>query len=159
MLPAWVNQRNKGQRALHAFIDKCHSAHLHTPYVISKLYNTLVSTVGGYGCEIWGPGAILAALETAGGMGKNILRLHITFSCAEHCMLVDKLALPQCDKSYSCAHYLLRKGSELLEPGGTTGGRGPSMSVLRGRSESARNMGTSTHTSCACSPMYLIFLY
>jgi hypothetical protein len=72
MLPAWVNQRNKGQRALHAFIDKCHSAHLHTPYVISKLYDTLVSTVGGYGCEIWGPGAILAALETAGGMGKNI---------------------------------------------------------------------------------------
>jgi hypothetical protein len=52
MVPAWLNLRDKGQRALHAFIDKCHSVHLHTPYVISKLYDTLVSPVGGYGYEI-----------------------------------------------------------------------------------------------------------
>jgi hypothetical protein len=72
VVPAWLNQRDKGQRALHAFIDKCHSAHLHTPYIISKLYYTLVSTVGGYGCEIWGPGAILTALESSGGISKIV---------------------------------------------------------------------------------------
>jgi hypothetical protein len=70
MVLAWLNQRDKGQRALRAFIDKCHSAHLHTPYVISKLYDTLVSTVGGYGCEIWVPGAIPAALDSSGGIRK-----------------------------------------------------------------------------------------
>jgi hypothetical protein len=72
MVPASLNQRDKGQRDLHAFIDKCHSAHLHTSYVISKLYDSLVSTVGGYGCEIWGPGAILTALESLGGIIKNV---------------------------------------------------------------------------------------
>jgi hypothetical protein len=45
MVPAWSNQRDKGQRVLYAFLDKCHFAHLHTPYIVSKLYDTLVSTV------------------------------------------------------------------------------------------------------------------
>jgi hypothetical protein len=70
MVSAWLSQRDNGQRAL-AFLDKCHSAHLHTPYIISKLYDTLVSIVGGYGCEIWGPGAILTALESLGEINKN----------------------------------------------------------------------------------------
>jgi hypothetical protein len=33
MVPAWLNQREKGQRALYAFLDKCHSAHL-TPQTL-----------------------------------------------------------------------------------------------------------------------------
>jgi hypothetical protein len=60
-------------------LDKCHSGHLHTPYIISKAYDTLVSTVGGYGCEIWGLGAILTALESSGGISTNILRPHNLF--------------------------------------------------------------------------------
>jgi hypothetical protein len=63
-VPVWLNQRYVGQRAPCTFLDKCHSAHLHTPYIVSKLYDTLVSTFGGFGCEIWGPGVILAALES-----------------------------------------------------------------------------------------------
>jgi hypothetical protein len=39
---------------------------------MSKLYDTLVSAVGGYDCEIWGPGAILTALESSGGISKNV---------------------------------------------------------------------------------------
>jgi hypothetical protein len=47
----------------------------------------------------------------------------------------------------------IEKGMELLEPGCTTGGRGPFVSVPRGTNEPARNMGTSTHTSCLCNPV------
>jgi hypothetical protein len=97
MVPAWLNQRDKGQRALHAFIDKSHSAHLHTPYVISKIYDTLVSTVGGYGCEIWGPGAILAALESSGGISKNVFETSHNLSMRRK-LHVDKHAMPQCNK-------------------------------------------------------------
>jgi hypothetical protein len=70
MVPAWLNQRDKGQQD--PFLGKCHSAHLHTPYNVSKLYDTLVSAVRGYGREIWGPGATLAALESSGGISKNV---------------------------------------------------------------------------------------
>jgi hypothetical protein len=45
MVQAWVNQRDKGQRALHAFIDECHSAHLQwrssTPHISFRSFTIL----------------------------------------------------------------------------------------------------------------------
>jgi hypothetical protein len=160
MVPAWLNQRDKGQRALLAFIGKCHSAHPHTPYIISKLYDTLVSTVRGCGCGIWGPGAILTALESLGGISKTVFETSHELFMRRILHVGKKHAFHNAAniKSYSRADHLLRKGIELVEPGCKKWGRRPSMSVLRGRSEPARNMGTSTHTSCACSPVYPSFL-
>jgi hypothetical protein len=71
-VPAWLKQRDKRQRAHFAFLDKYHSAHLHPPQIVSKLYNTLLTIVGGYGYEIWGLGAILSALESSWGISKNV---------------------------------------------------------------------------------------
>jgi hypothetical protein len=51
---------------LFGFLDNFHSAHLYTPYIVSKLQDTLMSTIEGYGCDIWGPGAVHAALESSG---------------------------------------------------------------------------------------------
>jgi hypothetical protein len=79
MVPAWLDQRNKGIRAFFAFDDECHSAHLHTPYIVSKHKYTLVSTVEGRGCKIGDSGAVLAGLESSGGFAIVFLRHHIIF--------------------------------------------------------------------------------
>jgi hypothetical protein len=81
MKKAMSRNIERARGCLFAMMQRCHNIRLYNPHVLNRLFNSLVLPVMSFGCEVWGPDAIVgAAAPFLKGEAEGVHRLFMRMS-------------------------------------------------------------------------------